>query len=145
MLLSALLLVAGCATTQDVVFSVDNVEVESWEPVDAAGMNARIAEAVASGEEWPRNPLVATVRLLVGDGETRTIRLEESRHHKEGADSSVVVLTTDGYFDDSVRGEWHRIVYERQADGSWSINSVRRAFRCYRGHHKDSYSRKWCP
>jgi hypothetical protein len=143
--LIALLVVTGCATTHDIVFSVDNVEVESWESLDPAGMNAQIAQAVASGEDWPTSPLAATVRLLEGDSDTRILRLEESKNRTEGADTTVVVLTRDGFLDDSVRGDWHRIVYERQPDRTWRIDSVRRAFRCYRQHHHESYSREWCP
>jgi hypothetical protein len=139
-----LVLLAGCTATHDVVFTVDGLEVDSWESVDPTEMNEQIKEAVARGEDWPTSPLAATVQLLGGDVDTRVLRLEESKNRTEGADTTVVVLIRDGFLDDSVRGDWHRIVYWRQADWSWRIHSVRRAFRCYRGHHRESFSRNWC-
>ena len=143
--LIGLLLVSGCAATHEVKFSADDVKVESWESVDPADMNAQITEAVTSGEDWPASPMEATIHLLGSDGDTRIVRLDESKNRTEGADSTVVVLIRDGFLDDSVRGDWHKIVYALQADRTWRIQSLQRAFRCYRGQNLESYSRVRCP
>jgi hypothetical protein len=142
--LSLLLFLAGCTTTREIEFTVNGIEVESWESVDPAAMNTRITAAVAAGENWPTSPLAATVELLGGDADTRILTLEELKNRTEGADTTVVVLIRDGFLDDSVRGDWHRIVFGLQPDRTWRIHSLRRAFRCYRGHHKESFSGDRC-
>lgn len=145
LILIAICLISGCATTHEVNFSVDNAKIESWEPVDPAPMNARISEAVTSGENWPASPMEATIRLLGGDRDARIVRLDESKNRTEGADTAVVVLVRDGFLDDSVRGDWNKIIYELQTDRSWRIRSVQRAYRCYRGQNQDRYTRMLCP
>ena len=142
LVLALLLGVTGCAGPSGTAVMVDGVVVESWELVEPTEMNEEIAAAVSRGEDWPTSPLSATLFLLGGDT-AGSVRLE-SRLATEGADSSVVVAVRDGFFGDSVRGDWHRIVYRRRADGSWRIESVQRAIRCYRGHHQESYSRSSC-
>lgn len=138
------LLVAGCAPSGELVFSAEGIEVESWETVDPAPMNAKVASAVAAGETWPTSPLAITVDLFGGDVDTRILSLEERKNRTEGADTTVVVLIRDGFLDDSVRGDWHRIVYARQEDWTWRVHSVRRAYRCYRRDHLESFSRDLC-
>ena len=144
LILSLLVSVVGCASTNGLESSLNHVEVESWETVDPAEMNTEITGALAEGEEWPRSPLAATVQLLGGDTDAQTLQLEEHRSNPEGVYMVIVVLVRDGFLGDSVRGDWHRIAYESQPDGTWRIRSVQRAFRCYRGHHKESFSREWC-
>jgi hypothetical protein len=143
--LLVVLLISGCATTHEIRFSADDAKVESWESVDPAPMNAQISAAVRSGEDWPASPLEATIRLFGGDRDTRIVRFDESKNRTEGADTTVVVLIRDGFLDDSVRGDWNKIIYELQTDRTWRIQSVQRAYRCYRGQNQDSYTRMRCP
>lgn len=137
-------LLAGCAPSPPVEFSVEDVKVESSESVETSGLNAQIDGAVAAGETWPRSPLMATIELFGGDGDARILRIEEEKNRSEGADTTVVVLIRDGFLDDSVRGDWHRVVYRRESDRTWRVHSARRAFRCYRGHSLESFGREWC-
>lgn len=113
LILGLLLGLVGCAGTTNVVFTVDDVRIESWEQVEPAEMNDQIIAAVTAGEAWPNSPLSATVRLWGGDTDARILRIE-SRLGTEDGDTSVVVLVRDGFLGDSVRGDWHRIVYRRQ-------------------------------
>ena len=140
-----LLLLPACATSPPMIFTVDGVEIETWEAVETTSMNTQIETAVAVGETWPQSPLRITIELLGGDVDTRILRIEEAKSRTEGADTTAVVVIRDGFLDDSVRGDWHRIVFSRESDRTWRVHSARRAFRCYRGHHLESYSRQWCP
>jgi hypothetical protein len=86
----------------------------------------------------------ALLASLGCDIDTRLIKLEEAKNRTDGADTTVVVVTRDGFLSDSVRGDWHRLVYARESDRTWRIRSVRRAFRCYRGSRVGSYSAELC-
>ena len=140
-----LLLVAGCAGLQPGVKEGFDVEVESWESVDVAGLNTRIEGAVAVGAAWPRSPLRMTVELLITDVDTRSVWLTEQGNRGEVSDTTVVIVVRDGFLDDSVRGDWHRIVYYRAGDGTWRVHEVQRAYRCWRGHHLTAFSSQLCP
>jgi hypothetical protein len=140
-----LFLLAGCASSPPVAFPIQGLEVESWEPVETDDMNAQIDRAVAAGETWPQSPLLSTIELLRGDRDARVLRIDEEKNRAEGADTTVVVVIRDGLRDDSVRGDWHRVVYERVSDQKWRVHSARRAFRCHRGHHLESFSSERCP
>jgi hypothetical protein len=140
-----LFLVAGCAAQQPQVTQGLDVEVESWESVDIARLNARVGESVAAAETWAASPLRMTVELFGADVDTRVLWLTEKKNRGEGADTTVVTMVRDGFLDDSVRGDWHRIVYYRQADGTWRLHEMRRAFRCWRGRHLEAYSSQLCP
>jgi hypothetical protein len=136
---------AGCASSGEGIFHADGVEVESWESLDVTEFNRRILNAVVEGKSYPSSPLLTTIELLGDDNGIRILRIDETRNRTEGADMTLVVMVRDGFLDDSVRGDWHRIEYRLQPDRSWRVYSIWRAFRCYRGHHLESYSAKWCP
>jgi hypothetical protein len=140
-----LLLVAGCAASQPKPEDMQDISVESWEAIDVAPLNARIEEAVGVGATWPASPLETTIELFGGDIDTRSLSLTEEKNLTEGADTTVVIMVRDGFLDDSVRGDWHRIVFRIEPDRTWRIHEIRRAFRCWRGHHLDAYGSKWCP
>jgi hypothetical protein len=50
-----------------------------------------------------------TVDLLVADADTRSVWLAEQGNRGEVSDTTVVIVIRDGFLDDSVRGDWHRI------------------------------------
>lgn len=57
----------------------------------------------------------------------------------------MIEITSDGYLDDSVRGSWQRLTFRRLEDRTWRLASHEIAYRCWRGHHLESYSAEWCP
>ena len=67
------------------------------------------------------------------------------KNRVEGADSATVVMIRDGFQDDSVRGDWHEVVFERQPDGTWRIAEARVAYRCRRGENISVYQGDPCP
>ena len=143
-LMIGLLLTVGCASSRSQTPSPFDVVPESWEQTDAAPLNARVDQAVEAGASWPGSPLEITVELFGGDEDTRSVILKEELNRGEGADTVVVVMVRDGFLDDSIRGYWERIVYHRQPDGTWRVIDLRRAYRCWRGHHTDTYSAHRC-
>ena len=143
-LMIGLLLTAGCAASRPETPNPLDVTVESWEQMDAKPLNAQIDDAVGDGASWPSSPLEITIELFGSDVDTRSVALKEELNRGEGADTVVVIMVRDGFLDDSIRGYWERIVYHRQPDRTWRVLDVRRAYRCWRGHHTDTYSSHWC-
>lgn len=86
-----------------------------------------------------------TVELFGADTDKRALWLSEEANRGEAPDTVVVIMVRDGLVDDSVRGDWHRVVYRRQGDGSWRVHDLRRAYRCWRGHHLEAFGSKSCP
>lgn len=141
----AVIMLVGCTSGSPDVTTLGDVVVESWATIEVDPINELIEEAVTSDARWPASPLEITVKLFGGDNDTRVLSLMEEKNRGEEADTTIVVLIRDGFLDDSVRGDWHRIVYERHVDRTWRVSEVRRAFRCWRGHHLDAFSSQLCP
>jgi len=142
--LIGLLLLVGC-TQAPPARDAGEAPVESWESVDVSRLNARIDAAVLDGADWPSSPLLTTLELLGGDVGVGLLTIEERKNRGEGADTTIVVMLRDRLANDSIRGAWHRVTLHRLADSTWRLHEVRRAFRCWRGHHLESYSSRWCP
>ncbi|MFZ1948200.1 MAG: hypothetical protein WAW06_11690 [bacterium] len=153
-ILVGIMLITGCAVSYNVpsratgptgqTAAPPDVVVESWQSIDAADLNARIDQAVAAGAAWPSSPLRITVELFGADIDTRSVTLKEEKNRGEGADTTVVTMVRDGFLDDSVRGEWHQITYRRLPDRTWRIHEIRLAYRCWRGHHTETFSSSLC-
>jgi hypothetical protein len=123
--------------------SYPDVSVESYQLVDAAGFNETIL-AAGESESWPADP-VEIARRFIGSHDARTVNISRQDDPGERADSTTVIIVEDGYLDDSLRGTWHRFRMARSGDGTWIVAEVRRAYRCWRGHHQNSYSEELCP
>ena len=118
--------------------------VESWQTLDVDEFNASVDEAVGAGETWADDPIDVVDRFIWGRLSAYYTRLEKQDNRVEAADSTVITLIRDRFADDSVRGDWHRFVLYRLADGAWRLAEARGAFRCYRGHQQESYGDRLC-
>jgi hypothetical protein len=108
-------------------------------------LNGRLEKAVLSDEGWPSSPLQSTLQLFGDDTDAQAVVVEEMKNRVEGADSATVEMIRDGFLDDSVRGDWHEVVFERQTDGTWRVAEARVAFRCRRGENTSVYQGEFCP
>lgn len=144
LILCPLLLSVFCAPSSHKT-AVDGPLVRSWSLVDVEPLNSGIDDAVAAGEEWPRSALLATLELFGGEADTRILELTVQGNRGEAPDTMIVIMTREGFLDDSVRGDWHKATLYRKADSTWRLHEVRRAFRCWRGGSVDSYEADWCP
>lgn len=121
-----------------------DVHVKSWELLDISPLNSTIEEAVAAGKTWPSSPTLIVFELLGGDVDTRVFSLTQKANRIEVPDRIVVVLIRDGFIDDSVRGDWHQLVFYLMPDRTWRVGEVRRARRCWRI-DTGSYQSDPCP
>lgn len=142
--LGLLVVFAGCAQA-DSRPEFARTPPESWAGLDPVELNGRLEKAVLSGQEWPSSPLQSTLQLLGDDTGAQALVIEEMKNRVEGADSVTVVMIRDGFLDDSVRGDWHEVVFERQQDGTWRVAEARVAYRCRRGENTSVYRGDPCP
>lgn len=140
-----MLLVAACSRSPPPgAAALAEVPVESWQYVEVAPLDSSIEAALAAGEQWPESPARVALEVLGGESEARSLSLTEEKVRAEAADTVIVVLARDGFLDDSVRGDWHRLVLYRSADGGWRVADARRALRCWRA-DADHYRAGPCP
>jgi hypothetical protein len=59
--------------------------------------------------------------------------------------STIVTVLRDGFKDDSVRGDWTWIRLKRSQDGTWRVEEVRHANRCWRVKNTEVFSAELCP
>ncbi len=142
--LGLLIIFAGCAQAGSRP-EFARTPPESWAELDLAVLNGQLEKAVLSGEEWPSSPLQSTLQLFGDDTGAQAVVVEEMKNRVEGADSVSVVMIRDGFLDDSVRGDWHEVVFGRQTDGTWKVTEARVAYRCRRGEKTSVYQGGLCP
>ena len=148
LLLGVLIFSVGCAQTGPQTVSIagfGQTPPESWAELDLADINSRLDMAVLSDEAWPSSPLQSTLQLFGDDSDVQSVVIEEMKNRVEGADSATVMMIRDGFLDDSVRGEWFEVVFERQTDGTWRVAEARVAYRCRRGENTSVYQGDLCP
>jgi len=123
--------------------SPGEAQVESWDTLEVDEFNSKISEAADSGETWAQDPIDVVEEFIWGRiGGARYTRLEKQDNRVEWPDSTVITLIREGWADDSVRGDWHRITLYRLPDGTWRLSEARQAYRCYRGHQRDTYGER---
>ena len=120
-----------------------DVSVESFVLVDADEMNAAAAAATEAGEAWPLDPIEVARRFAEPWG-GRYTSIEKSDEPSESPKATTVTVVRGGFLDDSVWGDWNQLLLLRRSDGTWHIDEARRAWRCYRGHQRESFGERWC-
>jgi hypothetical protein len=122
-----------------------DVPVESWAVLEIDAFNSAVDAAVDSGRTWAQDPIDVVEQFLWGGiGGARYSRLEKQDNRLEWPDSTVITLMRDGWADDSIRGDWHRLTLHRLPDGTWRLSEALRAYRCYRGHQQGTYGERRC-
>jgi hypothetical protein len=109
------------------------LEVRAAETVDVRPLNRSMEEALATGQIWPTEPFAAVAMLSEFSGEVVAMSITGQWAGPEGAGPLTLVTVSDGFLDDSVRGEWRRYVFEQRDDSTWHIVAAERAWRCWRG------------
>jgi hypothetical protein len=130
---------------------IDKVAVESSKSVDEVpfhrmdldAFNAIIVEVPARTESWVMDPVRVVLEYL-GTSGARSVSIRRCDASGEQASETAVRVLEDGYLDDSVRGTWYNFTLGKDADGRWLIKQGREAYRCWRGHHRESYSENNC-
>jgi heat shock protein HslJ len=122
---------------------VETFLVESSSPIAFAEFNQRLSQEASEGKVWVQDPIRIALEFMGSRHEPR-VNIQREDQGGEVAHSTTVTVVEDGYLDDSVRGTWTRFKMKRNDNRTWRIVDVQRAYRCWRGHHEDSYSAQPC-
>jgi hypothetical protein len=123
---------------------VESFLVESSSPIAFAEFNQRLSQETNKGKAWVQDPIQVVMEFM-GSRHSPRVNIQREDQGAEVAHSTTVTVVEDGYLDDSVRGTWTRFKMKRTDNRMWRVVDIQRAYRCWRGHHKDSYSAQPCP
>jgi hypothetical protein len=85
------------------------------------------------------------VLKLVGKFEGAKQHIIQVNEGSESPSACRFTVLRDGLIDDSVRGDRWDIALEKTAENVWSIQQVRRSWRCWRGEQTDRFATNLCP
>ncbi len=112
--------------------------------VDYGSHNSTIDKAAAAKEDWVKLPMQIVARLLGEFSDMRSRSIEMTAPTADGPDSITVIITNDGYLDDSVRGERFKYELKSNDQGVWKFTSASKAWRCQPGRGNQDYSTIKC-
>ncbi len=134
----------SCATITDDKFEKwPSGEVLSWKITDFSKLNDKISKASSSHQDWVNNIQLYVFHLFDLSGLKKVV-YESEFDNIENPTEATVTLVRDGFLDDSVRGDVHRISFHRTAGGAWKIVDLKKSQRCWRA-DLDEYSSDLCP
>ena len=119
-----------------------SVQVTSSEQIDFSTFNEALAVAGSKGEQWAKDP-VAIVRRFVhwGRGQEAVLLFKGVG---EIPNRYEFVAISNGFQDDSVRGERFDITLEADSRQIWRVTSATTSWRCWPGRGHESYGAKPC-
>jgi hypothetical protein len=134
----------GDGEAGDPSIAPEDLDVRAAETLDVGPLNRSMEGALAAGQLWPTEPFAAAAMLTGFSGEVASLSITGAWAGPEGAGPLILVTISDGFLDDSVRGEWRRYVFDQRDDGTWHISAAERAWRCWRG-DDDGFGIDPCP
>jgi len=155
--LITLALAAGSTTSagepqQGTTATAAAAPVESFILENVEDINGNLERFAEADEDWVLDPVKIALNVVEQGGEAmeerRWLNIEFEGDGSERPDSCTVTVITDGYLDDSMRGEWCRFTMVRDEYDMWKVAEFRHAWRCWRGttdstgiHHPQSHER----
>jgi TonB family protein len=118
---------------------------EPGRPVEKPLIDAFNARLAAAGDSaWAKAPATIAIEF-VGGADCQCTRFSvEVGNQPERFDESEVTVTRDGFLDDSIGGDRHRLSMRRGGDGIWRLASATVAWRCQSGRGHEGYSPDPC-
>jgi hypothetical protein len=110
-----------------------------FQPLDVDGLNKKLAD-----NKTAKTPLQIISILIDPFDEMLSRSVSIKADSVEDAESIAVVITDDGYADDSVRGAQYRFKLIKNVDGEWRVSSASKGWRCHRGRGHQDFSPKPC-
>lgn len=115
-----------------------------YQMIDTSDLNLKIITAANNGEEWVKSAAMVGARLAGEFEEARSRKMYWEASSGEGFDQFKLTIETDGFLDDSVRGEKVIMEFKRESDGVWKVVSAKKAWRCWAGRGHEDYSAVPC-
>jgi hypothetical protein len=117
----------------------------NYEKLDVKSFNEKIQTAAAAKESWVKYPTRVVANLVEEFSETKSRNIEIVSKFADVTDDLTVIVTDDGYADDSVRGVQYKFQMKRnEQQGIWQIVSAEKAQRCWQGRGHQDYSSAPC-
>lgn len=109
--------------------SVKTEATEKFKEVDFSIINDKLAKSTEHLSPQDIMRMYYPLRVENGEGNEK-ITISERKLSNEKVE---VTLIHDNFMDDSVKGEKHIMVLNHQ-NGKWTITTLRKNWKCYRGH-----------
>jgi hypothetical protein len=123
-------------------------DVESYEQLEVAEFNRVVEKASQNNEAWTKDVMQVALKFapkmhIEEEGSpSRIIEIAEADIDTQLG--VVVIITDDGFADDSVRGEKHRLELKKGADGAWRLINAGKAWTCWPNRGHQNYSTQLC-
>ncbi|HBB31671.1 MAG TPA: hypothetical protein DDZ80_01740 [Cyanobacteria bacterium UBA8803] len=124
-------------------------EVESYKQLEVVDFNRVVEKAAQNNEAWTKDVMQVALKFVPEmsiEEEGRRSRIIEVA--KADIDNQpgviVVIITDDGFADDSVRGQKHRVELKKGADGAWKLINAWKAWTCQPNRGHQNYSTQLC-
>ena len=110
-----------------------------FQPMDVDDMNKKLA-----GNRSAKTPLqvISLIAEPFDEMQSRTVSIKAASAEDHGELS--VVITDDGYMDDSVRGAQYKIKLVKDVHGDWLVSTALKGWRCQAGRGHQDFSSKPC-
>jgi len=114
-----------------------------YEMVDIGNFNKTVQMARENKEEWPADPVMVSL-LFTGIPDSMTQTITRTYESAESRDSATVTITNEKLMDDSISGVRYKIDLKRNEIGTWNIESVGKAVKCWEGRGHTDFSAESC-
>ncbi len=114
-----------------------------YEVVDIGNFNKTVQMARDNKEEWASDPVMVSL-LFTGAADSMTQTIERNFPSAESRESATVVITNEKLMDDSISGVKYKVDLKTNDNGTWNIQSVGKAVKCWQGRGHTDYSASPC-
>jgi len=118
-----------------------SVKISSSKFVDVTEFNKKIDVAAKQGKQWVKDPISVIRKYSYWPGRTALVFI---RSEGERPSEYTITIITDGFLDDSVRGQRDEIIVIRDAYKIWHLKSVKSTWRCWSDRGHSHYSIEPC-
>ncbi|MEZ5429299.1 MAG: hypothetical protein R2747_23830 [Pyrinomonadaceae bacterium] len=116
----------------------------SYQDFDFSDFNLKLEKAAAAGEKWCTMPTQVAANLAGRFDEALSRKIEMVLQPGEPTGLITVLITDDGFADDSVRGEKFKLVIRSDENGFFKVISAGRSQVCWPGRGHQDYSPEPC-
>lgn len=115
----------------------------SWKEVTTDIFNKKIQQAYKENKSWVNTPELYIFNILDLTS-LKNISYEYEADNIESPKKISIKLIRDGFLDDSIRGDIHKINLRKGSDGKWEVRNIKKSTACWRNESL-IYSIKPCP
>jgi hypothetical protein len=114
-----------------------------YEAVDIGNFNKTVQMARENNEEWASDPVMVSL-LFTEAMDSKTQTIVRNYPSAESRSAATVLIAYENLLDDSVSGVKYKIDLKKNENGTWNIESVGKAVKCWEGRGHTDYSAKPC-